>query len=252
MGLSILISQEQGALPWARVPVRPSGSVRSLSQRLQHWRIGTRLAFSHALLIVLLLCIGGQGAYVARRLAQDLGHTADEGLVKLRQANEVSQLVQTIAASTRDLLLLDEARQIKKQQALIAQSRQDIDAAWTALGQHVVGDAERAALKQARDAHQGFATALDKFLAACAQGNPDDARASLVMDLRPAQKAYQEQIKTVAQWQFEAAKQRARDGKASAQWATRLTLALALAGTTLGIAAAWLITRSIVHLPCGR
>jgi len=226
---------------------RLTGGGLTLSQRLQQWRIGTRLAFSHALLIVLLLCIGGQGAYVARQLASDLGHTADEGLVKLRLANEVSQHVQTIAAATRDLLLLDEARQIKKQQALIAQSRQDIDAAWKAMDAHMAAEAERATLQQAQAGHAGFIKALDKFLQACAEGNPDDARASLVMDLRPAQKAYQEQIRTLAQGQFDAAKQRARDGEASAQVATWVTLALVLCGTALGLGAAWLITRSILQ-----
>lgn len=95
--------------------------------------------------------------------------------MKLRLANEVSQHVQTIAAATRDLLLLlDEARQIKKQQALIAQSRQDIDAAWKAMDAHMAAEAERASLQQAQ---AGFIKALDKFLQAYAEGNPDDARA---------------------------------------------------------------------------
>jgi len=81
---------------------------------LSKLRISQRLSLSYAVLIVLLIIIGSYGAYSANRLAKDLDRTANQSLVKIAAANALEGNVNVIARASRDLLLLDEARQIKK------------------------------------------------------------------------------------------------------------------------------------------
>src|SRR5574343_1154934 len=96
-------------------------------QFLSHLRIGQRLAVSYALLILLLLAIGAYGAANANHLAKDLDRTANSSLVKIATANALDGDVNVIARASRDLLLLDEARQTKKQKAAIDATMQELD-----------------------------------------------------------------------------------------------------------------------------
>jgi methyl-accepting chemotaxis protein len=210
-------------------------------------RIGPRLAFSHALLILMMLVIGGYGAYSVRALAQELARTADDSLVKVENVERIVQDVQAIAAATRDLLLLDESRQIKKQRELITASRAGIREAGRRLATLAPDAREAETLQKAGAAQVAFLAAVDKFLQTVDGGNPDEARATLVVDVRPAQKAYQAQLKALSQMQFDLARQLAREGEQTARRAQVAALVLVAVALVVGAVAALLIARSILQ-----
>jgi methyl-accepting chemotaxis protein len=219
-----------------------------------HWhrilarlRIGPRLALSHALLILMMLIVGGYGAYSVRGLAGELARTADVSLVKVENVERIVQDVQTIAAATRDLLLLDESRQIKKQRELIETARAGIREAGQRLSALTADAAEGKTLAHAQAAQTAFLAAVDKFLRTADAGNPDEARAALVVDVRPAQKAYQSQLKALSQAQFDLARQLAREGEQTARRAQAVAMALVAVALVAGGLAALLIARSILQ-----
>jgi len=218
---------------------------------LTQLRISQRLAVSYGLLILLLIAIGSYGARTASHLAKDLDLTANSSLVKIASANALEEQVNVIARAARDLLLLDEARQIKKQKAAIeaalAESDKQIEAVEAALD----GDKEKQLVAQVRERKTAFVAAVAKFQKIQKDGSPDEARESLITDVRPAQQAYQDGLKGLVELQFESARDLAVSGGEMARNAVLLTGVLVVVAVVIGVGGGLVIARSIV-LPARR
>ena len=215
-------------------------------QFLSHLRIGQRLAVSYALLILLLMAIGAYGAANANRLAKDLDRTANSSLVKIAAANALEGDVNVIARASRDLLLLDEARQIKKQKAAIDGAMQSLDTHLGELQSLVDDDKERDIVSQVKERQGRFLASVAKFLKVQADGSPDEARESLITDVRPAQQAYQEGLKSLVESKFESARALAESGSALASRSVAITVVLVVVAVLVGGGGGVAISRSII------
>ena len=213
---------------------------------LSNLRISHRLGFSYALLILLLIIIGAFGVSTANRLAQDLDRTANSSLVKIEAANALEGNVNILARASRDLLLLDEARQIKKQQAAIDGALQDIEKRLAELETKLSSAKETELLAQVRERQAKFFASIAKFRKVQVDGSPDEARESLVIDVRPAQAAYQEGLKALVDLQFEDAKALAKGGETTARQSVLVTVVLVLVAVLIGGGGGLAIARSIV------
>ncbi|TDP61886.1 methyl-accepting chemotaxis protein [Roseateles toxinivorans] len=213
---------------------------------LSNLRISHRLGFSYALLILLLIIIGAFGVSTANRLAHDLDRTANSSLVKIEAANALEGNVNILARASRDLLLLDEARQIKKQQAAIDGALQDIEKRLAELETKLSSAKETELLAQVRERQAKFFASIAKFRKVQVDGSPDEARESLVIDVRPAQAAYQEGLKALVDLQFEDAKTLAKGGETTARQSVLVTVVLVLVAVLIGGGGGLAIARSIV------
>ena len=209
-------------------------------------RISQRLSLSYALLIVLLVVIGAYGANSANRLSKDLDRTANQSLVKIAAANALEGNVNVIARASRDLLLLDEARQIKKQKAAIDGALQEIDKQLGSPQQQIDTPKETEVLNSVKERQAKFFASVAKFLKIQADGSPDEARESLITDVRPAQQAYQDGLKSLVDLQFESAHDLATSGGELARNSVIITVVLVIAAVVLGAGGGLLITRSII------
>ncbi|HEY8877497.1 MAG TPA: MCP four helix bundle domain-containing protein, partial [Roseateles sp.] len=213
---------------------------------LTQLRIGARLMVSFGLLIALLIIIGVFGGTSARRLASDLDRTANSSLVKIGAANGLESQVNIISRAVRDLLLLDTAGAIKKQKKAIADAVEEAEKQLKSLEEAVSDDAEKATVAEVRERKTKFLAALEKFQKVQTDGTPDEARESLITDLRPAQAALQEGLKKLVDTQFENGKALATAGNQSAQTAVTVTIVLVIAAVALGVGGFLVISRSIV------
>jgi len=213
---------------------------------LTQLRIGQRLLVSFGLLIVLLIIIGFFGGNTANRLAKDLDRTANSSLVKIGAANGLESQVNIISRAVRDLLLLDTAGAIKKQKKAIADAVAEGETQLKSLEDAVSDDAEKAMVAEVRERKTKFLAALDKFQKVQTDGTPDEARESLITDVRPAQAALQEGLKKLVDMQFENGRQLATSGGELARRAVMLTLVLVIAAVALGVGGFLVISRSIV------
>ncbi|WP_158218439.1 methyl-accepting chemotaxis protein [Roseateles puraquae] len=213
---------------------------------LTQLRIGPRLAVSFGLLLVLLVLIGVYGVTNARQLATDLDRTANSSLVKIGAANALESQVNIISRAVRDLLLLDTAGAIKKQKAAITGALEEAEKQLTGLEAAVADDQEKAAVSEVRERKAKFLTALEKFQKIQTDGSPDEARESLITDLRPAQTALQEGLKKLVDMQFDNGKALATAGNDRAKSSVMLTVIAMAAAVALGIFAFIVISRSIV------
>ncbi|WP_397534321.1 methyl-accepting chemotaxis protein [Roseateles sp.] len=218
---------------------------------LSKLRISQRLAVSYTLLVLLLIAIGVFGAFNANRLAQDLDQTANTSLVKIASANALEGNVNIIARAARDLILLDEARQIKRQNAAIDAALADTEKQLASLEASIGDGNEKTLVAQVRERELAFIAAVAKFRQVAEAGNPDDSRESLIKDVRPAQQAYQEGLKTLVDLQFDTARELAVSGGEVARSSVMVTAVLVLVAVTIGVVGGLTIARSIV-LPARR
>jgi len=213
---------------------------------LSQLRIGQRLALSYTLLILLLIVIGSYGAYSANRLSKDLDRTANSSLVKIASANALEGNVNVVARAARDLLLLDEARQIKKQNAAIEAALQDSEKQLTGLEASIDGSKEKELMGQVRERQGKFFAAVARFQKVQKDASPDEARESLITDVRPAQQAYQDGLKGLVDLQFESAHDLAESGAAIASNSVMVTAVLVVLAVLIGGGGGITIARSIV------
>ena len=213
---------------------------------LTQLRIGQRLFVSFGLLILLLVAIGIFGASNAKRLANDLDRTANSSLLKIAAANELEGQVNIISRAVRDLLLLDTAGAIKKQKAAIAGALEQTEKQLVSLEQAPEDDEEKTIVTEVRARKTKFVAALETFQKVQADGSPDEARESLITDLRPAQAALQEGLKNLVDLQFGNAHHLAASGGDLARSSVMLTVVLMAVATLIGIGGGIYIARSIV------
>ena len=212
---------------------------------LSQMRISHRLTISYVLLAVLLIVVGAFGAQNASRLAQDLDSTANTSLVKIAAANALEGNVNVIARASRDLILLDEARQIKRQNAAMDEAIADTEKQLASLGAGADGK-EKELIAQVRETEGKFLAAVAKFRKIAEAGNPDESRESLITDVRPAQQAYQASLKGLVDLQFSNARDLAVSGGELARNAIVITALLVVVAVVIGVGGGFTIARSIV------
>ncbi|WP_422011968.1 methyl-accepting chemotaxis protein [Roseateles sp.] len=213
---------------------------------LTQLRIGQRLAVSFGLLILLLVGIGIYGASNANRLAKDLDSVANSSLLKIQAANQLEGQVNIISRAVRDLLLLDTAGAIKKQKKAIADALTEAETQLVSLEKAPEDDEEKDIVADVRQQKTKFLAALEKFQKTQADGSPDEARESLITDLRPAQQALQDGLKKLVDQQFGSGHHLAASGGDLARSSVLLTTALVIVAAIIGIGGGLVITRSIV------
>ncbi len=214
---------------------------------LSRMRVSHRLALSFGVLIVLMLSIGLWGITSASRLAKDLDNTANTSLVKIASVQSLENQVNIMARAARDLLLLDSANQIKRQQTAIDTALETTEKELTSLNGMTSSDTEKALLVELKAREQRFVDAIKKFRALQKDGTPEEARESLIADVRPAQNAYQESLKGMVELQNTAARTLAAEGSELASRAMTVTVVLLALGVVVGVLGGWAIAASIVR-----
>ncbi len=214
---------------------------------LSRLRIGQRLTLSYALLILLLIVIGAFGAHNASRLSHDLSTTADSSLVKIALANTLESDVNIIARASRDLLLLDTANAIKRQKNDIAAALEEGQKQLAELEAKVADVKEdKEVVAKVREHQTRFAAAVSKFLAVQQDGSPDEAREALIKDVRPAQKDYQDTLKSLVELQFAGGRALAEGGAKLANQSIVITGLLVVIAVVIGGVGGLTIARSII------
>ena len=213
---------------------------------LHNLGIGVRLGLVFAVMILLLLAVGGYGTVNATRLAADLEASARTDLARIDLAAGLGHDADIVARASRELLLLDSAGPLKKQRALVAKALQDSDERLARLAAAGADPRTDALLAQVTQSKTRFAEAVAKYLETLDAGNPDDARQALLIQLRPVQAGYEQALQALTAAVIEGANARAAEGQRVARSSTWWLAALCAAGVAIAVFAAVTITRSIV------
>ncbi len=210
---------------------------------LANLKIGPRLGVAFGVLLVVIVALCAYGTLSANRLARDLATTANVDLARVQLAQQLQQRAGTVARATREMLLIDSAGQIKK---LREATKTALDESTTELAKLAAmgEDAEVAAVKSGLD---DFSKTVAKYLGVLDGGNQDEARSTLLLELRPMQVTYEKALGELTAAVATQTSERASEGEASARLAMNVLLAAGVLGLAIGVLAAVSIGRSIVQ-----
>ncbi|HWH74307.1 MAG TPA: methyl-accepting chemotaxis protein [Methylibium sp.] len=153
-------------------------------------KITTRLTLGFGLLILLIALISGMALVKMNAVQDDFALVLKDRYPKVAALNEVKGDINQIARSMRNMLLMSNAADVKKEADTIAEMRQHIGKALGKLEQEIVSERGREGLAKIADARQRYIAAQTRFLELVAAGKTAEARVLLLDEVRPLQLSY--------------------------------------------------------------
>jgi len=213
--------------------------------KFENLKIATRLGASYAIVLVLLAGVALLGLNSMGKTDDALHRIVDINVKKMALLETMSNSVHIVSRVVRTLALLnDEAESIEQSKKILA-AREAYNAAFSALESMPLDDAGKAFVAKIRSDQQAARPLNDKFLE-MAKTNKEDAVKFLLKVAGPATNTWLETIKEYADLQRE--KNRNDQEAAISTYNSARLLMLCATGLALmlGVAVAWLLSRSIV------
>ncbi|HTJ91586.1 MAG TPA: methyl-accepting chemotaxis protein [Pararobbsia sp.] len=214
--------------------------------KLHDLKIGTRLALGFGLVVCLLVAVA---AIAASRLEQDRGLTDElinERYVKMSLSNEIRNGADREVRNLRNMLLVSDPAEVAKYQKRIGETSKATDEVFARLGAMLhTGESEQS-FTSMQSARAKYNDAVHKNFAIVNAGHLDDAKAQLFKEVIPVQDAYFKAIDSTVERETARMNETGATAIAEAHAATRRVVLLSFIAALIAIAAAVLITRSIV------
>ena len=216
---------------------------------LNNMKVGTRLALGFALILVLLVAVAVVGILRMAQIQDRLDHVVSVSNVStslvIEMRNNVSDRLQSLRVLT---LMADpadmepEIAKFKEQTAVYNEAQRKLTALFASNG----NDQEKALLAQIKEheaaALPAIARATELYLAA----NAMDATRVMVREVRPVQRKWTEALNALAVQEQKQNAQTKADAEAAFDNARNFMLVLLVLAVVLGVAAAVVITRSLL------
>jgi methyl-accepting chemotaxis protein len=219
--------------------------------KLDDFKIGTRMAASYALLLILMTLLTGVGVWLLRDFGAKAQEMMSDGLAKVRIVNDwraATELngMRTLITITsenqaeRDAL----APQIKETSARISALQKQLD--------ELISDTEGKGLyKSIGDKRKAYIAVRDKAFKLRAAGDAEQAGAVARGDMAAAQKDYIGAIAALVEREKALAEQQAQDAEAQCATGQKVLAALWFGAVVVAVGCTILSTRSIAG-PLGR
>jgi len=210
------------------------------------WKIGTRLAASYGLLLLLLAGVALLGTLALRQSNAAMHHVVDVNVHKIDLLEDMASSIHVVSRVMRTVALLQDPAQERIESAKIDAAWVRYDSAFAALSKMPLDEAGKAFVATiAGDAKQ--ARVLNDRFAALAHGERSVAVQFLLQQAAPATARWQDALHAFISLQDK--KNLEDEARASAAYEAAMSWMLTLSGTALllGAVCGWLITRSITR-----
>ncbi|HZW19756.1 methyl-accepting chemotaxis protein [Noviherbaspirillum sp.] len=216
--------------------------------RIARMKIGQRLALGFGMAIALMVAVILFGAAKLISIKHDIEVDATERYPQTVLANGVKSDLHDVVQAMRDMLLLEDAEEIKARVADLEQSMAFADKSLGELNRKPSLSAKESDLKKSmNETHADFAAELDSFKQLVIADERDKARDVLYTRVETAQLAYFQSLNNVVAFHEAAMDESSRSAVESASRAVVLMLALAGGACLLAVAIGVLVTRGIVR-----
>ncbi|MGJ7555125.1 methyl-accepting chemotaxis protein [Variovorax sp. RB3P1] len=214
---------------------------------MKNLKIGTRLGLVFGLLLLLLAAIAFVG--IDRLRSQDATTTLITSNIspKIAAAREMSYVAVDVARLTRNLILVNDEAARNANKAALDKARTDTDAQMAALDRLVDTDRGRVLLGAMKTTLADYRAFTNSVVELAMANRKEDATNELYGARYKSQAAYLGALREMVDFlnkQMDAAADKAHD---AADAAVRIMLVAAVLAGLLGVASAWLITRSITR-----
>lgn len=212
-----------------------------------NFTIGRRLWLGFGLLMLLLVAMSSLGISRLSELNQQMSEVIRGRYPKTVLATDINNQINIVARSIRNILLLNDQKQIKFESDRIAGADKIILERLAQLDKVVTDQESRDLLTNLLTTQKNYLDKRDKVLQMATQGIKDGAIEILINDVRPVQSAYMTAVEKLIAQQREMMEASGDDVEQDYQHASRLLIALTAIGLLLAAAIAYVVTRSITR-----
>ncbi|WP_081986443.1 methyl-accepting chemotaxis protein [Chitinibacter sp. ZOR0017] len=198
-------------------------------------RVRTQLGLGFGVVLLLMVVIGAIAFSRLDLLDNSINKMVNDRYPKTVQANAIINNVNLVARSTRNLMLMSDPAELKKQLEQIAEARKAISENIDQLEQTVKSDQGRLLMKELGLARGEYVQELEKFMRLYQAQQIDEAKALLIGPMRATQLHYIKKVEAMIDFQSEMMKKEGSSAEALAESAKNQILYLSLAAIVLGL-----------------
>jgi methyl-accepting chemotaxis protein len=215
-----------------------------------HWndlKLGTRLTLGFALVILAGLSVAVLGRIQLGQLGTETEQLINDRMVKYDQLNMVQDNINVVARSVRNVVLLEDEKDMRPEIERINKAREANSAILKALEAKLNTDKGRVLFQRIEAARGPYNNAIDKAIVLGQANQNDAARDMLLKEGRPLQATYFSALGEFKSFQKELMTQSAQRTQAIVATTGTAMVVVAMLAAVLGAAVAWLITRSLMR-----
>ncbi|OWY29334.1 methyl-accepting chemotaxis protein [Herbaspirillum robiniae] len=217
-----------------------------MSISLKNTKIGIRLAIGFAVMVVLLVCVGGLGLSRMAELNRQMDGVTNNLYPKTVLANDVVLQENVILRSTRNLLLLNDPERLKQQQDIIAASIKKIGEDMQQLDKTIISTRGRELFGQIQTARTAYIASSEKTVQLLKDNKREEAIAAMYAPSEQnLRQAYLDKVGELVRYQDQLMREASDAVHAQYEEARNLTLGLIGLAILFAVAVAWQLTRSI-------
>jgi methyl-accepting chemotaxis protein len=213
--------------------------------QIKNLKIGHKLIASFCIVIAMLLMLATLAHVRVDRLSDDINLINNDRYPKTVLAHSIKDELNGIAQSMRNLLIMSDPGDLKKEFDNIDASTKVISAALDKLEKTNTTEQGKATLKSLLDLRKKFVKGRDEFAALVAAGDPDAAKTLLLLSVRPVQLAYMGELDKLIAYQSELMVKAGEESSQSARQTDILLIAISVLATALSMALAIWTSRII-------
>jgi methyl-accepting chemotaxis protein len=216
---------------------------------LSNMKVGMRLALGFALVLVLMVILTVVGVVRMAQIQNRLDHVVSVNNVVTRLVVDMRNNVSERVTSLRTLTLMTDPADMEPELNKFKEQTAKYDAFQQKLAQKFALEAsaeEKALLNQIKDAEGVAMPAIAKASALYLANNAMDATRVMVKEIRPAQKKWLEALDQLGALEDKLNNQTQADAEAQFVSARNFMLVLLVLAVAMGVAAAFVISRSLL------
>jgi methyl-accepting chemotaxis protein len=166
-------------------------------------KISTRLILGFGMLVLLIAFMGGMSLIKLVTVEDTVHRMTDERMPRVAMLNEVKDHVSQIGMSLRNMSIMSDPSDIKKQEETVLLHRKTTGELVDKLKAQIKTEKGTALLGKIADARGGYVSGQTKYIELVNGGKVDEAKPFLLSMVRPAQLAYVGAIEELIRFQVE-------------------------------------------------
>ncbi|MFZ4858214.1 MAG: methyl-accepting chemotaxis protein [Desulfuromonadaceae bacterium] len=212
---------------------------------MNNLKIGVRLGLGFAIIVLLMLVVGGYSITKMSQLDSLVTVLVEDKYPKTVMLNDMKSNINIVARALRNIIILDDKEEIKKENQRIIDARELIGKRIEELSKVVQGDTGKALLKEVIEARTAFLGSLKTIIDLIEANDKEKARTELLTTVRKTQSAYFTAIDKMIEYQSKEVEKSGKAADESAMQGEIIVLGLLIAAVLISILCAFLLVRSI-------
>jgi len=208
-------------------------------------RIALKLGMGFGTVLVLLAIVAFIGITRLASVQANFELAVNENAVKIKLANDMIDQQNIIARSVRNIILLEDVADMKKEEERIRDARATYKEADDKLDKLLKTEAAKKIMADIDASRNAVYPLIDKAVTAALANNNAEATRILLKEVRPPQGQFLKNISAMIERQEKQNTDLVEQASKDYDSAFSLMLTLSIAATVIGLGLAWLVTRSI-------